>query len=68
MTGFQMTHIKGQGFVPTNISIDRIDNDRGYDIDNIRLVCYRANVIRSNMSDTELWAWCQAIYSSIGKR
>ena len=34
-----------------NASIDRIDNDRGYTTDNIRLVCWIVNQAQSNFPD-----------------
>jgi hypothetical protein len=35
---------------PTQISIDRIDNTRGYEIGNVRLVCFWVNNALSNMN------------------
>ena len=37
----------------TNASIDRIDNDRGYHIDNIQIVSVRMNSWKSNLSLTK---------------
>ena len=42
----------------TNISIDRIDPDKGYLPENIRLVCDRVNKMKSNMSDGDFYFWC----------
>ena len=61
ITGRQMTHIHGDGRVRTNASVDRIDNERGYSPDNIRLVCAHANIMRNNLSDDELYAWCKSV-------
>lgn len=48
-----MTHISGSGQVPTNASIDRIDNKKGYSRDNIQLVCRCINSFKMNMSNEE---------------
>ena len=42
----------------TNISIDRIDPERGYLPENVRLVCDRVNKLKSNMVDGDLYFWC----------
>jgi hypothetical protein len=47
ITGIKMTHTKIPRH-PYNISIDRIDNDRGYEIGNVRLLCLYINDILSN--------------------
>lgn len=53
LTGLQM--VWGQGVVSSmNVSIDRIDQTRGYYTDNVRLVCWCANSFRQKMSDSEL--------------
>lgn len=66
VTGRPMTHIYGQGRnIMTNASIDRIDNSRGYERDNIRLVCKAVNYMKHSMSDGELADWCQAILDGI---
>lgn len=38
------------------ISVDRIDNDKGYTKDNVTLVCYRANMMRNELS-LEMFSW-----------
>jgi len=45
----------------TSISVDRIDSSIGYTKDNIRLVCERANKVKGNMDDGELYFWCRQI-------
>lgn len=37
-------------------SIDRIDNDKGYVTGNVKIISYRANVLKSNATLTELRA------------
>lgn len=47
--------------VSTNMSIDRIDSSLGYIEDNVRLVCYRANIMKLDGTDQELRDWCKKI-------
>ena len=39
---------------PTNMSIDRIDQNRGYYKDNVRLICHSINSFRGQMSDVNM--------------
>lgn len=61
ISGQPMTHILGSGKHLTNVSIDRIDPSRGYEKDNIRLVCRLCNIMRHTLSDEELFDWCKII-------
>lgn len=45
----------------TNASVDQIIPNGGYQIDNIRLVCRAANIMKWTMSDKELHDWCRKI-------
>lgn len=45
----------------TNASIDRIDQTRGYELNNIRLVCHIVNIMRNTLSDDQLYKWCELI-------
>lgn len=47
LTGRDMTNITGKGKVYTNISIDRIDSDKGYVEGNVQLVCYDVNIMKN---------------------
>ena len=53
ISGIPMTHIAGQGIIPTNISMDRIDNSVGYKKDNVQLTCRFINHAKMNMSMEE---------------
>jgi hypothetical protein len=62
ISGHLMTHIAGKGQVPTNISIDRIDSKKGYQKDNIQLLCRCVNYFKMNMSNQEakeFWGKCR---------
>lgn len=61
LTGRDMTHIRGQGRVTSNASLDRVDPRAGYTRDNVRLVCCIVNFMRNQFSDTELVDWARAI-------
>lgn len=49
----------------TNISFDRIDASKGYILSNLRLVCDRANKMRSNMNDDDLYFWASQIANNL---
>lgn len=60
LSGITMTW--GRGLVmPTSMSTDRIDNTRGYHLDNIRLVCHSVNAFRGNGTDEEMLKIAQAL-------
>lgn len=67
ITGYELTAQRGQGFIPTNITIDRIDNSRGYDRDNVQLVCRKANEMKGMQTQDELVQWCLAVLSTLGR-
>lgn len=51
--------------VPTSISLDRINNDKGYEIENLRLVCWQVNVFKNCWSDTEMFTMAKAIVANM---
>lgn len=46
---------------PYNISIDRIDNTKGYTKTNVRLVCAFVNRIRMDMNDDDFFELCKEV-------
>lgn len=56
-----LTFTKGQGHIPTNASIDRIDPAKGYVKNNIQLVANQVNTMKSNLSLEQLMMWCNLI-------
>lgn len=62
-TGDKMTFTRRQGRVPTNCSIDRINEGDGYVEGNVQLVCYQANVMRAGLTDKQFKAVCQKVLS-----
>ena len=68
LSGRTMTYQTGEGRVPTNISIDRIDPKIGYELGNIQLVCIQANKMKAELSGNELRDWCLDIVNTNDKR
>lgn len=61
LTGLDMTYKIDNGRSHTNVSIDRIDSDKGYTIDNIQLVCMAVNQMKSDLTNEELMYFCNNI-------
>ena len=66
ISGLPMTSINGRGIIETNVSIDRIDSDKGYELDNVQLVRCRVNKMKSDMSIEELLYYCNNIINNHG--
>jgi len=64
-TGQMMTYTKGDGKVLTNISPDRINNEKDYEKGNVQFVCYIYNIMKNKYSEKILLTWCQYI---VGKK
>lgn len=61
LSNVEMTYICGQGRIPTNIGIDRIETGGPYIKENIRLVCNYVNTMRLDRTDEEFFWWCKKI-------
>jgi ribosomal protein S14 len=61
LSGVPMTFVRGEGNIPTNISLDRIEAGGAYTKENVRLVCRVVNHMRWTSSDEELYWWCEQI-------
>ena len=61
ITNTRMTHLKGRGKVDTNISVDRINSSIQYEKGNLQLLCYRVNMMKSNMKTDNFLGWCRKI-------
>jgi hypothetical protein len=65
LSGVEMTHIRTHDVEgDTNISIDRIDPEGLYDIDNIQLVCKRVNFMKHNNNQKNFLNWVGLIYNN----
>lgn len=68
ISGIKMTHMAYTRTKETrhimndhNISVDRIDSNKGYTIDNIQLLCACVNRMKSDMTDYHFKTMCQII-------
>lgn len=62
LSNIVMTHHKdGQGPIDHNVSIDRKDPHLGYTPENVQLVCYRANIMRHDLSEGMFYWWVKTI-------
>jgi hypothetical protein len=63
LSGVPLTCIKipNSKKVHTNLSIDRIDSDKGYELDNIQLVCAIVNIMKSSLTMEEFKWWIQTL-------
>lgn len=68
LSGRIMTYQTGLGRIPTNLSIDRIDSQIGYELSNIQLVCIQANKMKAELSSEDLTSWCEDIVDTYDKR
>lgn len=61
LTGWEMTMELGNGVIPTNCSLDRIDSSLGYEVGNVQLVCRCANIAKHDLPQKEFVKLCKAI-------
>lgn len=65
VTNLIMTHHRdGTGHKDFNASIDRLNPNIGYTVDNVRLVCYAVNIMRHRMDEAEFYFWIKSIYEN----
>lgn len=64
VSGVAMTWCQGKT-QPDSISIDRIDSAKGYDKDNVRLICYQANVFKNRWTDEQMFTMALAIVANM---
>lgn len=60
-SGLKMTFITSNGKVDTNVSIDRIEPNKGYIIGNVVLCCYYINVSKRDKSLDEWLRWSDMV-------
>lgn len=61
LSGIPMTFELKIGRTHTNLSIDKIDREKGYILGNVQLVCMACNQIKSDLSDEEVYYFCKSI-------
>jgi len=57
----KLTYILGKGVVNTNLSLDRIDSNKGYIKDNIQLTSRAVNIMKSNYTEKEFIDLCKLV-------
>lgn len=68
ISGIKMTFEQCNGRTPTNVSIDQINHNDGYTINNIQLVCMAVNQMKSDLLIDDLYKFCEAIIENNLKR
>lgn len=61
LSGVKMTTIANSGKIYTNVSIDRINSSKGYEPDNIQLVCSLVNLMKHDLTNVGFVSWCRSI-------
>lgn len=61
ISGQLMTWTRSNGFINTNISLDRINSSLGYTEFNVQFVCFIVNIMKRDMHTSELIEWCRHI-------
>lgn len=61
LSKIKMTYDILDGRTPTNLSIDRIDTNKSYTIDNIQMVCMAVNQMKSDLNMDQLLYFCKLI-------
>lgn len=64
LSGIPMTHKIYAGKINTNLSIDRIDPNKGYTRNNAQLVCSCVNMMKGMLTIEELIQFCKAILNT----
>jgi hypothetical protein len=57
-TDIELTDARNQ---PGTVSLDRIDNDKGYLTDNVQFVCAQINFMKHTMPHAEFVNWCTLV-------
>lgn len=67
ITGFKLEMESGtrKKSNPYRISIDRIDSNKGYILDNITLVCWAVNQMKADRTEEEFKFWIKSLYISL---
>lgn len=61
LLGVELTNTYGEGRVFSNISLDRIDNTKGYTPDNIQVICDLANRMKQDATPEQLVSFAKNI-------
>lgn len=61
MTGIALDVGTTKGSQPFRPSVDRIDSKRGYDVENIQLVCLMYNIAKNQFNDSDVLTFAHAL-------
>jgi hypothetical protein len=64
ISGVPMTHsydFDDESRFESNLSVDRIDSNKGYDPDNVQLVCSIVNYMKLDLVQANFVNWCKRI-------
>lgn len=56
-----LTHVLGEGNINTNMSLDRIDSNKGYTKDNVQLTLRIINTMKSNLKEIDFLNFCKLV-------
>jgi hypothetical protein len=67
ITGIEMQLIQAsrKKANPARVSVDRIDSNKGYTIDNIQMVCWVVNQMKGDRTEAEFRFWIDALYVAL---
>jgi hypothetical protein len=66
LSGIEMTWIGGGGKpTATSLSLDRINQKKGYVSGNVRLLCFSVNSFRGRLTDLELFRLVEKLYGQM---
>jgi hypothetical protein len=65
ITNQLLTHIRGKGQILTNLSIDRIDSSKDYELSNVQLVCFAVNIMKYSFDEETFKFWISVIHSKL---
>lgn len=67
VSGMEMDWASNRGGkkLPTSMSLDRIDGNRGYEKNNLRLVCWQVNLFKNCWNDDQMLAMALAIVANM---
>lgn len=61
LSGVDLVIVSGKSRNETTASVDRIDGNKGYTVDNVQWVHKRVNLMKHTSSDSDFIEWCKII-------
>lgn len=66
--GIKLTYKLGEGQLPSNASVDRIDPSKGYIKGNVEIISRKANTMKSNATKQELLIFSRKVLENFGEK